>query len=110
MSLAEKQDTGHSNFLALPPPPEPSESSKKKLGSIYKHQMSNPSLLHVAGLKVKESGHNSAKIFGQPFCTTLIMRSYCSAQGTVSDLVEQNMTEDDRRKKWIYVYYWVTLL
>ena len=43
------------------------------------------------------------------------MRSYCTAQGTISNLLGQNMMEDNMRKimctyMCVCVYNWVTLL
>ena len=36
------------------------------------------------------------------------MRSYCIAQGTISNLLEYTMMEDNIKKS--YIYDWVTLL
>ena len=37
------------------------------------------------------------------------MGSYCITQGTVSNLLGENMTQDDKRKKCMCMYDWVTL-
>ena len=39
------------------------------------------------------------------------MRSYCIAQGTMSNLMGENMMEDNEKKNiYIYMYDWVTVL
>ena len=38
------------------------------------------------------------------------MRSYCTAEGTISNLLGWNMIEDSMRKKCILVYDWFTAL